>query len=150
MPQVDVFLDLVAKNADFFRKIMLKYGEVRRAREGVLLSWCPVVLCAQVLSVADYPAMEFKAPNVQWSNLACADVKLLRVMRMILMKSFHQVNDASTISARSFWLLCCKCKLVTPKCRLAHLDRLFILNRIRQLFPHPRVQDILVSTFICC
>ena len=28
MPQVDVFLDVVAKNADFFRKIMLKYGEV--------------------------------------------------------------------------------------------------------------------------
>lgn len=39
MPQVDVFLDVVAKNADFFRKLMLKYGEVRKStREGDLRS----------------------------------------------------------------------------------------------------------------
>ena len=60
------------------------------------------------------------------------------------------MNDASSISARSFWLMCSKCKLVTPKCSLAHLNRLFILNRIRQLFPHPRVQDIAVSASSCC
>jgi hypothetical protein len=46
--------------------------------------------------------------------------------------------------------MCSKCKLVTPKCSLAHLNRLFILNRIRQLFPHPRVQDIAVSASSCC
>ena len=55
-----------------------------------------------------------------------------------------QVNDAASISARSFWLMCSKCKLVVPKRSIAELNRLFILNRIRQMFPHPRVEDIAV------
>ena len=79
--QATEFLDLIGKNADFFRKLMLKYGEA---------------------------------------------------------------NDASYIRTRSFWLFLSKCKLVSHKFCLAQHNRLFYLNRIRQLYPHPRVQEIKV------
>ena len=55
-----------------------------------------------------------------------------------LMLKYGKTNDASIIRARSFWLLLNKCKLVTPKFCFAELNRLFVLNRIRQLYPHPR------------
>jgi hypothetical protein len=89
--QATVFKEIIEKNADLFRKVMLKYGDT---------------------------------------------------------------NDASNMSNRSFWLLANQCKLVTPKMSLAELDRLFILNRIRQLYPDPRVDDIKVHvippTFAFC
>lgn len=52
------------------------------------------------------------------------------------------VPNSTWMTLRSFWLLCSKCNLVTPKRTLAELDRLFLLNRVRQLYPHPRVQPI--------
>ncbi len=57
----------------------------------------------------------------------------------------YAVPNTSTMTLRSFWLLASKCHLVTPKWSLAELDRLFFLNRVRQLYPHPRTHAIRVS-----
>jgi len=61
-----------------------------------------------------------------------------------LMLKYSENNAASSISTRAFWLLLSKCNCVNSRFSLAELDRIFIMNRIRQLYPHPRVDDIKV------
>jgi WD40 repeat protein len=63
--------------------------------------------------------------------------------RQLILK-YSENNAASGISTRAFWLLLGKSKCVSPRFSLAELDRIFIVNRIRQLYPHPRVEDIKV------
>ena len=102
------------------------------------------IVNAKQLVAGIYDVFDPGAPAMQqapaFADLIATHSDLFRKM----MLKYGDVTDSSIISTRSFWLLAHQCKLVTAKCSLAELDRLFILNRIRQLYPHPRVDEIMV------